>query len=116
MYKLFEYFSRYNRKLRKVRRFYKHPINIETWTLDLLLLEFLVPRLKLFLEDSSKIICWEADEHGRKILKYIPIIIEDFEFYINNYDTNDLDVWYKMKDKVSDGFKLLSEIYIHLGW
>lgn len=116
MYKLSKYFSRSERKFRKVRRFYKHPEDVETWILDLLLLEFLVPRLKLFLEDSGKIIDWEANEHGRKLLEYIPIIIEDFQYYIDNYDTNDLDVWYSMQDKVSKGFKLLSEIYIHLGW
>lgn len=115
-YRIQDYFSKYERHMRRVRRFYNNPAKEETWNLDLHVVEFLIPRLELFIEDSSRIVDWDSDDEHRKVKDYIPMIVSDFRFYLDNYDSDDIEVWKKSQEKVKEGFSLLSKIYCMLGW
>lgn len=116
-WRLRHHFSRGERLIRKVRKFYSHPIDVETWDLRSFLLEFLVPRLELFVEESNKIVDWDSDREHKRVMKTLPKIIEDFKFYLDN-DGGGFDptMVKKCEEAVSEGFILLAGIYGYLWW
>lgn len=115
-YRIKDYFSKYERHMRKADKFYANPFKEETYALDSNIIKFLLPRLKLFIEDSSRIVDWDSDDDHRKVKDNIPKIIADFQFYLDNYDTNDFDTWLSAQERVEEGLRLLIEIYRMLGW
>lgn len=120
MFRLFytiqDYFSKYERHMRKARKFYNKPFKEETYDLDSVIIEFLYSRLSLFLEDSSRVVDWDADIEHKKVKDNIPIILSNFKFYLDNRESTDLDIWTESNKKAKEGLVLLSQIFSLLGW
>lgn len=68
----------YERRMKKPKKFYNSPRSEECWNVDLAFVEFMIPRLKLFKEDASKMIVYD--------FTIIDRILEGFELYKNKYD------------------------------
>ncbi len=110
--------SKYDRVMRKAYKFYNSPKSEETYALDHALVSMIVPRLRLFIEDSTKIVDWE--EHtkyaGMDVIKTCREIIEDFDFYLENSETDTLEVYKEYQKRLEHGFSLLGKVITHLGW
>ena len=63
--------DKYDRHMKKPMRFYTNPISEECWNLMIILIEFIIPRLKLFRKEASAIIEYDFTIVDR--------IIEGFE-------------------------------------
>ena len=76
--------DKYDRVMKKVYKFYDNPKSEETYDLDYNLIRMIVPRLKLFIEDSSTIIDWDHHKKYDKIdvIGMCRDIINDFEFFL----------------------------------
>lgn len=110
--------SKYDRIMHKVYKFYNNPRVEETYALDHGLVSMITPRLKLFIEKSNEIVDW--DEHtkyaGIDVIETCKEIIDDFEFYLENSDTDTLDVYKEYAKRLEHGFNLLGKVITHLGW
>ena len=115
-YRIKDYFSKYERHMRKINKFYEKPRSEETYALDLSIIEFILPRLQLFWEKSNRIIDWDFDEDHRKVRDYLPVIISDFQFYLKIYDYTDVNLWLEARERVKHGLTLLIEIFPMLSW
>ena len=51
--------GKYERRMRKVNKFYNKPRSEECWNLDWNFMNFIVPRLELFKKDASEIIDYD---------------------------------------------------------
>lgn len=78
----------------------------ECWNLDLSFIEFIIPRLKMFKEEASKIIVYD--------FTIIDKILEGFELYrhIFDWDTSNVET---VKDNLKK-FKNLWTCLVSIGW
>lgn len=110
--------AKYERVMNRVYKFYDNPKSEETYALDYCLIRMIVPRLELFIEKSNSIIDWEAHKKstGVDVMQTCKDIIEDFKFYLDNSETDDITVYEENKAKLKHGFDLLGDVITHLGW
>lgn len=110
--------DKYDRIMKKAYKFYDNPRVEETYALDYSLVRMIVPRLEMFIERSSKIVDWEAHATYAKldVIKTCEEIIEHFKFYLDNSDTDDVDVYKEYERRLKIGFDLLGDVITHLGW
>ena len=97
----------YDRAMKKPNRFYTNPIEQECWNLDLSFVEFMVPRLKLFREEASKIIKYDFTIVDR--------ILEGFELYLSKFDWDVEDAKSNMK-KVQKSMNLFAKHWTEFWW
>ena len=99
-----------------VNRFYNKPIVEETYNLDERIIEFLIPRLKLFVKESEKTIDWENSNSD--LIPTVNKIINNLE-YIKNFGIDDNNIEQqilKLRKTTEETFTLLGKILIYLGW
>lgn len=70
--------DKYERHMKKPRRFYTKPISEECWNLDMSFIEFIIPRLELFKKEASKIIVYD--------FTIIDKILDGFRLYLTKSD------------------------------
>lgn len=99
--------DKYDRRMKKAKRFYTNPIDEETWNLDLTFVDFMVPRLRLFRERASKIIEYD--------FTIVDEIIEGFELYRHHFDWDDDSVKDNIK-KAQKSMKLFAEHWKEFWW
>ena len=99
--------NKIDREIAKVEKFYKKPRKVETWNLDFNIIQFLVPRLRLFKELSQEII-----EYDYTI---VDKILEGFELYlsVDDWETGDM---IKNMEKVDKSMKIFSEHWREFWW
>lgn len=107
----------YKRVMKKVNKFYKNPKKEELYNLDSSIIEFLLPRLKNFIVDSSSIVCWDAHkEEGVDVIKILNSIIDDFEYVLEyKWDFDETTAKECLK-RAKRSFKSLGEILFYLWW
>lgn len=108
-----------DRVMKIINEFYDNPKNEETYCLTDNLVRFILPRLKLFIKTSSKIIDWEADSKikGIDIIGTLNLIIEDFEKYLKYSDETSSNCDYGISQSaLRYGFIRLSLICEYLDW
>lgn len=79
--------SSYDRRMKKVKKFYNKPIGEECFNLDLAFVDFMVPRLELFKKDASKVIDYDfiiIDE----ILKGFKLYQKKFDWELEDMEKN----------------------------
>lgn len=109
--------SKYDKIMKKVDKFYQNPRHEELYNLDCSIIEFLLPRLRLFIKDSSSVVDWNAHkEEGIDVIKSIESIIADFEFILDNKWSYDKDLAKEYIKRVKRSFKNLGIIYPYLWW
>lgn len=110
--------SKYDRIMKKCNHFYDNPKVEETWCLYPSISRYLVPRLKLFLKESSKIVNWDyhKETHNVDIPRKIRKIILMLEYVDKHSDTFDRRIADKCQYYIDESFKLLGEIYFYLWW
>ena len=102
--------DKYDRHMKKPNHFYANPVIEECWNLDLSFIEFIIPRLKMFKEEASKIIVYD--------FTIIDKILEGFELYRHIFDWNTTNVE-TIKDnlkKVQESMDLFSKHWMEFGW
>jgi len=83
----------------------------ETWCLDFVIAQFIVPRLEKFIELSSRIIDKDYDEDEIQKWKNIDIVLEAFKLLLKE------DMLNKQEDRiVKKGLNLFPKVYHHLWW
>ena len=77
-----------NKRIRKkqLKKIGKYVPNKDTWSLDITIAEFVLPRLELF----------------RKVIDCFP------------YEFNSIEEWYEILDKMIEAFRLITEKFSHL--
>ena len=114
--------EKYERVMKKVYKFYDNPHIDETFDLDYSIVRYIIPRLKMFVEESSKIIDWDQHKKLRDVdvIGICNSIIDDFEFFVKTFDDEvgikDLTDYKSGIKRVKHGFNLLSKVIGHLGW
>lgn len=99
--------DKYDRRMKKQRRFYTKPISEECWNLDMAFIEFIIPRLELFKTDASKIIVYDFD--------IIDQILEGFRLYQNKFDW-EVEEAKENYDKFLKSMKLFAEHIAEFWW
>lgn len=99
--------SSYDRRMKKVNKFYNNPFREECYNLDMAFVDFMVPRLKKFKEDASKQIVYNFD--------IIDEILVGFELYQGHFDWELEDIEKNM-EVVNHSMKLLSEHFWEFWW
>lgn len=110
--------DRYEKVMKKCNHFYDNPKKEETWSLYPSINRFLIPRLKLFLKESSTIVNWDYHKtaHGIDVPRKIKRIIRMLEYVDKHHDAFDIKMSEKCQYYIDESFKLLSEIYFYLWW
>ena len=107
--------SSYDRVMKKVNRFYNKPRKEELYNLDSSIIEFLLPRLKQFIINSSEIIDWEYEKsQGVDIIGKLESIIVDFEYIVENKYEWDVKTSKECVKRSKRSFKLLGDIFFYL--
>lgn len=101
--------NEYERKMKKPLKFYNSPISEECWNLDSSFIDFIVPRLKLYRKDASRVIIYD--------FSIVDEIIEGFELYqdIYNWPSNPLEAQENMK-KVKHSMELFAKHWMEFNW
>lgn len=99
--------DKFERKMKKVSKFYNNPLVEETYSLDLSFIEFIIPRLKLFKEKANQIIVYD--------FTIIDKILEGFELYLNIFEWS-MDECKINMPKVKKSMKLFAEHWTEFGW
>lgn len=108
--------SRYDRVMRKVNNFYAHPKAEELYNLNVSIIDYLLPRLKQFIIDSSLIVDWDWHKENDKVdvIQSLRLIIRDLEYIKEHQFDFDIKTAEKCLRKSKSAFKLLGEIYFYL--
>lgn len=108
--------SKYDRVMRKVNNFYAHPKKEELYNLNVSIIDYLLPRLKLFIVDSSSIVDWDWHKRNNNIdiIKSLRLIIRDLEYIKEHQYDFDVKIAEKCMRKSKSAFSLLGEIYFYL--
>lgn len=108
--------GKYERVMKRCEKFYNHPKKEEVYDLSSTMIEFLIPRLELFLNESTKIIDWEfhKKEQGIYMERDIRSIIKKLKYIEEHlYDGDDKSG--KRCDKyIHEVFDKLGDLYFYL--
>lgn len=101
--------NEYERKMKKPLKFYNSPISEECWNLDSSFIDFIVPRLKLYRKDASRVIIYD--------FSIVDEIIEGFELYqdIYNWPSDPHKAQENMK-KVRHSMELFAKHWMEFNW
>lgn len=108
--------SKYDRVMKKCERFYNHPKPEEVYNLDCSITEFLIPRLKLFLDKSSKIVDWDFHkEHDHIYMEHdVRQMIRKLEYIKENSFSWDEKTMKKCDKYAHEVCDKLGELYFYL--
>ena len=99
--------SKYDRRMKKAKKFYTNPYSEECYALDINFVEFMIPRLELFKKDASKWIVYD--------FSIVDKILVGFKLYKEIFDWKLEDIEKKMTI-VKESMKLFSEHWMEFGW
>lgn len=97
----------YDRHMKKPMRMYTNPVSEECYNLDLVFVDFMVPRLKLFKKEASEIIEYD--------FTIVDKIIEGFELFQNKFDWS-LEEAEANYAKFQESMKLFAEHIAEFWW
>lgn len=108
--------STYDRVMRKCSKFYSRPKKEEVYNLHYTIAEFLIPRLELFLTNSSKIVDWEwhKKESHIYIERDIRNMVKKLKYIQNNCFKLDPTISKRCDRYAHEVFEKLGEIYFYL--
>ena len=99
--------GKYERRMKKVNKFYNKPRSEECWNLDWNFINFIVPRLELFKKDASKIIDYD--------FSIVDKILEGFKLYQQKWDWKVEDMEENMK-KVEKSMRIFAKHWREFWW
>lgn len=115
--------KRVHKKWLKQQGLYVNPK--ETWNLDYTIAKFVLPRLKLFKKLNNSYPGIEGMETEEKWDKALDKMIWSFEQVTNDYevyesidykDSDWMDQYNELNDKIQEGLTLFAKWFRHLGW
>lgn len=102
--------DKYDRRMKKVKKYNTNVLSEECWNLDTAFVDWIVPRLKVFRKEASRIIDYD--------FTVVDQIIEGFELYTSKFDW-DLSDEKVIKDnlkRVDNSMKLFAEHWREFWW
>lgn len=99
--------SKYDRRMKKILKFYDNPYSEECYSLDISFVEFMIPRLELFKEEASKWIVYD--------FTVVDEILKGFRLYKDIFDWESDDIKKNMA-VVNKSMKLFAKHWTEFGW
>jgi hypothetical protein len=106
---LFNKKSKYDKRMKRPIKFYNSPISEECYNLDTSFINFIVPRLKLFKKDASRVIIYD--------FSIIDDILKGFELYqkVDEWENDKEIVAFNMKI-VNKSMELFAKHWMEFNW
>ena len=108
--------GKYDRIMKKCERFYNSPKVEEVYNLNCSMVDFLIPRLEIFLKESTKIVDWEwHKEHDHIYIEHdIRQVIRKLKYIQQNSYSSDADILRRCKRYSEEVYDKLKELHFWL--
>lgn len=110
--------GKYERVMKQVDKFTQNPKVEETYSLFTSIIEYLIPRLELFIEKSDEIVDWHDHivNDGVDVIGTIKHIIKDLEYIKDHSFVYTEKEATECIERAKRAFESLGEIYFYLWW
>lgn len=108
--------SKYDRVMKRCERFYNKPKVEEVYNLNCSIIDFLIPRLQLFLDKSSRIVDWDFNKEYDHIYVEHDIrqMIRKLKYIKENSFSWDEDIIRKCNRYAEEVYDKLKELHFYL--
>ncbi len=117
-YRLKDYFSKYERRMRRRQRIYSNPYSEECFSLNYSICEFIIPRLYLYKKEASQMIEYDFTKIDKMIAAFELYRDRPWEEAIATHGVDEYQRLYSevYLPQIEEGMKLFKDEFLSLWW